>query len=370
MSDGMPSRLGAPRECDAHQAAFLDRLRRLIPDLAGDADREDGFAGKALDRLRGIGALEAALPPDHGGLDLGADRQGAPAWAFMRLLGEASVALARLTEGHVNALRLICRYGAADRIEAAAQAAAQGELHAIWVTDGEHPLAVRDGRLSGGKAFCSGAGQVGHALVTAVDESGLTRMFVVNVAGVPARRPRRMTGVRGAATADVSLDGIEANAPLGEAGDYLRQPEFSAGAWRGSAIASGALDALVGETIAALIARDRHRAPHQAARIGRLLIARDTARLWSARAADAADGSDAGEVVATVNLARIAVEQACLEAIVLVQRGIGLAAFAEGARIERLLRDLATYLRQPAPDETLHEAALWFADHAQASARC
>jgi len=28
--------------------------------------------------------------------------------------------------------------------------------------------------------------------------------------------------------------------------------------------------------------------------------------------------------------------------------------------VERLLRDLATYLRQPAPDETLTEAAAWF----------
>jgi hypothetical protein len=31
--------------------------------------------------------------------------------------------------------------------------------------------------------------------------------------------------------------------------------------------------------------------------------------------------------------------------------------------VERLCRDLATYLRQPAPDEALDDAAAWFMDH-------
>jgi hypothetical protein len=33
------------------------------------------------------------------------------------------------------------------------------------------------------------------------------------------------------------------------------------------------------------------------------------------------------------------------------------------AAVERICRDLATYLRQPVPDETLTEAAAWFMDH-------
>jgi hypothetical protein len=38
-----------------------------------------------------------------------------------------------------------------------------------------------------------------------------------------------------------------------------------------------------------------------------------------------------------------------------------LSAFRQGHDIERICRDLGTYLRQPAPDEVLTEGAAWFA---------
>lgn len=68
-------------------------------------------------------------------------------------------------------------------------------------------------------------------------------------------------------------------------------------------------------------------------------------------------------VVATVNLARIAVERAALELITLVQRSLGVSAFVKGKAVELVMRDLMTYLRQPAPDEALTEAAMWFVNH-------
>ncbi len=61
-----------------------------------------------------------------------------------------------------------------------------------------------------------------------------------------------------------------------------------------------------------------------------------------------------------VNLARIAAETATLNAIGIVQRGLGMAAFRDGTLTALLFRDLAIYLRQPAPDETLTEAATHF----------
>ncbi|MEJ0019977.1 MAG: hypothetical protein WDN25_26190 [Acetobacteraceae bacterium] len=44
-----------------------------------------------------------------------------------------------------------------------------------------------------------------------------------------------------------------------------------------------------------------------------------------------------------------------------VQRSLGLAAFGTGNPVERICRDLATYLRQPAPDEVLTSAAAHYA---------
>ena len=66
-----------------------------------------------------------------------------------------------------------------------------------------------------------------------------------------------------------------------------------------------------------------------------------------------ADRIAADRVVSYVNLARGAVERAGLDVLELAQRSIGLSGFAEAHPLERLMRDLATYLRQPAPDYAL-----------------
>ena len=90
-----------------------------------------------------------------------------------------------------------------------------------------------------------------------------------------------------------------------------------------------------------------------------MLIATETARLWMATAAERAEHAegDPADAVAYVGLARLAVEQACLDVIVLAQRSLGVAALLRANPVERLCRDLATYLRQPAADMVLTEAA-------------
>ncbi len=93
-------------------------------------------------------------------------------------------------------------------------------------------------------------------------------------------------------------------------------------------------------------------------------MAEETARLWVERAAVLAETQGDEAAANYVKLARIAVDRACGEAIQLVQRSAGLAAFARPHTIERLCRDLATYLRQPALDEVADEAAAHFLDRA------
>jgi alkylation response protein AidB-like acyl-CoA dehydrogenase len=146
---------------------------------------------------------------------------------------------------------------------------------------------------------------------------------------------------------------------IGAERDYWREPAFSAGAWRTLAVIVGGIDALVDELRGQLHARKRHDNPHQAARIAAALIAQETAALWTRKAATLAEeattvGADA---IGYVSLARRAVEMTALEAIQLSQRSLGLAALVESNPAERLIRDLTTYLRQPALDEALEEAA-------------
>jgi hypothetical protein len=318
--------------------------------------------------------LAAPLPVGLGGLGLGTEPSGARGLLrLLRLIGRANLSLGRIFEGHVNALRLVALYGSADQLRRAADDAGDGHLFAIWATDGANPVRIigtpPQAVLRGEKTFCSAAAQATRALITAATDEGASRMLLSALrAGERARTGLDDThGMRACGTGSVDFAGIAVPeaALIGQPGDYLRQPEFSAGAWRASAVALGGLDALVEQARRQLVARNREDNPHQKARLGEIFIAAETASLWADKAARVAESGDAhaGDVAGYVNLARTAIESACLDAMRLVQRSLGLAALIRPNPVERLLRDLATYLRQPAPDEALTEAAAWFTSH-------
>jgi alkylation response protein AidB-like acyl-CoA dehydrogenase len=172
-------------------------------------------------------------------------------------------------------------------------------------------------------------------------------------------------GMRASATGAVDFTGVEIQPMeiIGGEGDYERQPWFSAGAWRFAAVHLGGMERLFDLLRRHLQETNRGQDPHQAARLGRAAMTIETARLWVAQAASVAEapvGSRAPEqLVAYVNLARLAVEAAALDLMQLAQRSVGLQAFLRPNPIERISRDLATYLRQPGPDRALTDAATW-----------
>jgi alkylation response protein AidB-like acyl-CoA dehydrogenase len=361
----------APQPAGERRGKLLAGLAGLVPEMQRRAlalDRSGGFPLQDLDLLRGLDALAAPVPVSLGGLGLGTEPEGAlDLMETLRLVGRGSLSVGRLYEAHVNALRLIIRYGTDAQARSAADDALAGHLFGLWVTDPPGaPLRVVDASLCGAKTPCSGAGHAARALVTALLPSGESRMLVIGLA--PGERADLSGwdphGMRATSSGRMALDGVRVGpeALVGSPGDYLRQPDFSAGAWRTSAVTLGGLEALVAEMRSQLVARKRQHDPHQRARVGEALIAQETARLWVRRAAQhgEANKGDAQDVANTVNLARIAAEAACLDAIRIVQRALGLAGFRRGGLTELLFRDLGVYLRQPAPDETLTEAAAHF----------
>jgi alkylation response protein AidB-like acyl-CoA dehydrogenase len=356
----------APLSIEDRRQALLAGLRTALPAMQSRAlqhDRDSTFPAEDMALLRGLGALAAPVPMALGGLGMGSEPAGAlKLLDALRLLGRGNLSVGRLYEAHVNALRLVARLGTLAQVRQVAADALAGHLFGLWVTDRpDAPLHIRaDGMLDGTKFPCSGAGRVTRALVTARAPSGETLMLVANVETASADLSKwDAHGMRASVSGAVDLTGLPAGTALGNAGDYLRQPDFSAGAWRASAVTLGGLEALVGAFRDMLVARQRAADPHQRARVGSALIAQETARMWVRRAAllGEANEGDAGDIANTVNLARIAVEQSCLKIIHLVQRGLGMAAFQRATLPELLLRDLSFYLRQPAPDETLTEAA-------------
>jgi alkylation response protein AidB-like acyl-CoA dehydrogenase len=362
--------------CQQQTERLLGAVRDLVPAMSARGeglDRESGgFPTMDLDQLRSAGALSAVVPKRFGGLGLGVDPGDfAPLFKLLRLIGRGSLAVGRIFEGHVNAVKLVCLFGNEAQARRAAKDAKAGHLFGIWNTeaaDGVLLLNGRPQRLKGTKIFCSAAGQVTRALITA-REAANTRLLLIPL--MPGERVKYndvgLHGMRATQTANMIFDEmrVSAGAIIGKPNDYAREPYFSAGAWRASAVTLGGLDALIGETRQQLISRNRHKDPHQLSRIGEVLIARESARMWIERAASMEENKNlpAAAITGYVNLARIALETAALDIIRLVQRTLGLAGFLQTNPVERLMRDLATYLRQPAADEALTEAAAWFCEH-------
>ena len=336
---------------------------------AADQDRDQGFPAEDVADLARLGLLAAPVPSMAGGAGLGEEPGARRLAAVLRLVGYGSLALGRLYEGHVNALQLVALYGGPEQRERLFADARDGHLFGVWNTEPpEGGLTLEDGagglRLAGVKTFASGAGYVTRALVTSRGPGGSgTLMLVVPLE--PGTRADlsawRAHGMRASATGTLDFAGIAMAAEdiIGGPDDYFRQPDFSGGAWRFAAVQLGGIEAVFDIWRGHLAATGRGGDPHQLARLGEGAIAVEGARLWVERAAQAV--SDPAlppeRVVALVNLARLAVERAGLDVLQLAQRSVGLQGFLRPHPLERLSRDLATYLRQPGPDRALTAAA-------------
>ena len=334
---------------------------------AARQDEDGAFPAAEIVALHASGLLAAALPCGLGDAQL----KARGLCDVLRLIGGGSLPLGRLFEGHVNALTLVLRYGRAEQAALVAREVHDGRLFGVWNTDDKDGLRLVGAhgrqRLQGRKILCSGAGRIERPLVTATDEKGRRLMIMPRLAPGDRADLSRWTahGMRASATgavdfSDVAVEPIEI---VGGDGDYERQPAFSGGAWRFAAVHQGGMERLLALLCLHLRAAGRGADPHQAARVGEAGIAAETARLWVERAAAIADAGDdarpSEEIVAYVNLARLAVERAGLELMALVHRSVGLQGFMRPHPIERISRDLATYLRQPGPDRALTSAAAW-----------
>lgn len=177
----------------------------------------------------------------------------------------------------------------------------------------------------------------------------------------------RPIGMHASASFRVDFGGVEIgeDALIGGPGAYQQQPWFSGGAVRFAAVQLGGAEALFDAARAELRGLGRDGDPHQRARIGQLAIAIESGRLWlngaapifdlalSAGPDGPADERATEKIVAYANMTRSAIEQICLDAIRLAERSVGARGLLKPHPIERIVRDLTFYLRQPVPDAAL-----------------
>lgn len=291
----------------------------------------------------------------------------ASALPVLSAIGGASLTVGRLFEGHLNAVKLARRYGNSEAAAILNGEAAAGRISGVWNAErggGVTATRVAGGyRLSGGKVHCSGAGTIRRPVVTARLD-GETLMLLPDLSDPAVRIDLtvwRASGMRGTATGSVGFDGVEVPdaAVIGGPGDYYRSPWFSGGAWRVIAVQLGGLDRIMALHAERLRADD----PVARARFAVAAGAHESARLLVAEAARRAETpSDEPEAIdAYVDLARGTFETAALAVIEATRRNVGLSTFIAPDPLDRCLRDLETYLRQPFLDASRDHAAHWLA---------
>lgn len=137
-------------------------LARAVPEMQNRAprlDRGGDFPVIDLNLLRELGALAAPAPVALGGLGLGTEPEGAlDLMEVLRLIGRGNLSVGRIYEAHVNAMRLIVRYGSEAQALRAANDAREGHLFGLWVTDAPDAPVRLTGNflLRGSKCPCSG----------------------------------------------------------------------------------------------------------------------------------------------------------------------------------------------------------------------
>ena len=197
------------------------------------------------------------LPGENPGGDWAAARTAA-AFTVAVESGRLDLSLARLAEGHTDALAILAELGAA-RPPAASR-------WGVWAAQPPVPgLTARradDGswRLDGLKRYCSGARCCIDALVTATAPDG-SRLFAVSthdLSVVPGTWPA--TGMAGSDTLDVQFTAIAAE-PAGGPGRYLDRPGFAHGGAGVAACWYGGARGVGRTLLAAAARRDVARTP-------------------------------------------------------------------------------------------------------------
>ncbi|MFM0283507.1 acyl-CoA dehydrogenase [Paraburkholderia sediminicola] len=268
-------------------------------------------------------------------------------WRALAAVAACDLGLVKLFEGHTDALAILAelhgptpsvgsRWGvwAAEPPDARVQASkgASGAEDAAQLT------------LSGTKAWCSGAGVVSHALVTAwLDGEPVLAAVTMDQASISIDTTKwQAVGMQATASADVTFDRTAATR-VGAAHAYVRRPGF----WQGGAgIAAcwyGAASR-IGLTLrdASMQRADGHRLAH----LGAVDVALAGAAAVLRETAAHIDANPQANAQPEAMRTRLIVEEAATAVMTHATRTLGAGPLCRDARFARALADLPVFLRQ------------------------
>lgn len=335
--------------------------------------------GEALDRgargpepelrlLREAGLLSGGLGAGAVWGELSPDAAADMLCARLIALGSASLPLARLYEGHVNALCLLQQHATPSQRALVDAALARGALLGVWGADSDLPVFIEPSaagaRLRGTKAYASGLGYVEFAIVTAATPDGL-QMVLAQVDDPGRAMPEAwdVDGMVGSLSGRFQCDGLPAmpDQRVGQVGALFEEPAFHGGVWRIVACCAGAMHRLAQLCSERLEQRGGGAAPVLLARLGGIAIDAQAALLWARHAAfEVETQGDRTRAITAALFALEATEQAADRLLAACERLLGATMHARSSEAGRIARDLRFYLRQADLDGKLAMAVgLW-----------
>jgi alkylation response protein AidB-like acyl-CoA dehydrogenase len=285
-------------------------------------------------QLRAEGAFNLPLP--------GAGHTAERHLALMQT-GRMDLSIARLAEAHTDAVAILAEFGRAARVEG---------IYGVWASDGPQSrvTALRtDGgwSLNGTKQYCSGAGIVEAALVTAHSPEGLLLFEVpLDVGGISILESRWANpAFADTATGPVRFDDVYVadGRSIGAPGWYLDRPGFWHGAIGPAACWAGGALALIDAAVA-LHRKD----PHALAQVGAMMAIAWGLEVVLVKAGEEIDQRAVGGVHARRRALEVRhlIERWCTEVLDRFGQATGPQLLAHDAQVVRQHTALAVYIRQ------------------------
>lgn len=293
------------------------------------------------------GAMRHLLAEGLADLPLPAHGNTWERWRALAAVGALDLPLAKIYEGHTDALAILAEL----------KADAAPGLWSVWAAEPpDAKVTFREtangGVLSGRKAWCSGAAFVDCAVVSAWTEGGepLLAQVKLRQPGVTIETDRwKAVGMAASESVSVIFRETPATA-VGAPGDYVQRPGFWQGGAGIAAVWYGGATA-VAEKLATSprIAHD----PHAAAHLGAIDFALRSARALLREAAAWIDAHPQADACAAALRVRACVEAAAQEVLLRTGRALGPGLLCGDAIHAQRCADLPVFLRQSHAEQDL-----------------
>lgn len=371
------------------QTALVDRMARLARERfaprAAHYDKTATFPLEDFDDLFAEGLHAPAVPREFGGLGLGPYRGDVfTLWMMTKEVAKADLSLARCWEGHANSLVLL------DGMANDAQkrrwfdgVVRRGEKWVAWSGEpqsrapgdrsgfGTHVERVAGGWVvDGAKAFCTSAGGAQWALLlvntagpggarhASPDAADTLLLLACNLDDPSIRFDGSWwdpIGMRSTVSHVARFDRtfIPDENLVGAPGQYLRDGWQTCFVPHYAAAFLGAAEAAYDYALAHIRAQNKADDPFVQHHVAKMAMNVETAHLWLRHVANFWERGEYDDARIAGTRARHLVEHLALETVDHCVRACGARALNRPSPIERVLRDLAIYVRHDNDDQVL-----------------